>query len=202
MLSYLATALPQGTSPSAHLLAVQCALRMNTRMQVHLPKGVLRSLRLNTTSDPWHELEHARWLRPAPGNAANETTAELLDVTLLSQAPAGPDRRRAADWALRAGSSSATGAAEPLPRLAGVYLAAHTDLESGSGLGELDRMARACGAQPAELTSTLDQLAATGLLGTWQVCPDSGDLQWIFARGTGIPAGDPQWEAVRGIVRG
>jgi hypothetical protein len=171
-------------------------------MQVRLPKGVLRSLRLNTTSGPWHELEHARWLRPAPGNAANEITAELLDVTLLSQAPAGPDRRRAADWALRAGSSSEVGAIEPLPRLAGVYLAAHTYPESGSGLGELDRMARACGAQPAELLSTLDQLAATGLLGSWQACPDSGDLQWTLARGTGIPAGDPRREAVRGNVRG
>ncbi|WP_369192418.1 hypothetical protein [Streptomyces sp. R08] len=202
MLSYLATALPQDTSPSAHLLALQCALRMNTRMQVHLPKGVLRSLRLNTTSGPWHELEHARWLRPAPGNAAKEITAELLDVTLLSQAPAGPDRRRAADWALRAGSSSATGAAEPLPRLAGVYLAAHTDPESGSGLGELDQMAHACSAQPAELTGTLDQLVATGLLGAWQACPDSGDLQWTLARGTGIRVGDPRREAVRGNARG
>ncbi|MEV7346284.1 hypothetical protein [Streptomyces sp. NPDC093544] len=89
-----------------------------------------------------------------------------------------------------------------MPRLAGVSLAAHTDPKSGSGLGELDRMARACGAQPAELTGTLDQLAAAGLLGAWQACPDSGDLQWIFARGTGIPTGDPRREAVRGNVRG
>jgi hypothetical protein len=192
MLNYLATALPEDTSAAAHLLALQCALRMNTRMQVHLPKGVLRSLRLNTTSGPWHELEHARWLRPTPGNPATEITAELLDVTLLSQAPASPDRRRAADWALRAGSSSATGAAEPLPRLAGVYLAAHTDLESGSGLGEFDQMLRACGAQPAQLTSTLDQLTATGLLKSWQVCPDSGDLQWTLARGTGRRNHEPR----------
>lgn len=202
MLSYLATALPGDTSAAAHLLALQCALRMNARMQVRLPRGVLRSLRLNTTSGPWHELEHARWLRPASGNAANEIAAELLDVTLLSQASACPDRRRAADWALRAGSSSAAGAAEPLPRLAGVYLAAHTDPESGSGLGELDQMARACGTQPAELLSTLDQLAATGLLGSWQACPDSGDLQWTLTRGTGIRAGDPRPETVRGNVRG
>ena len=202
MLSYLATALPQDTSAAAHLLALQCALRMNTRMQVHLPKGMLRSLRLNTTSDPWHELEHARWLRPTHGNAANEITAELLDVTLLSQAPAGPDRRRAADWALRASSSSETGTIEPLPRLAGVYLAAHTDPESGSGLGELDQMARACGVRPAELLSTLERLAATGLLGSWQDCPDSGDLQWTLVRGRGIRAGDPRREAVRGNLRG
>ncbi|MGQ4479323.1 hypothetical protein [Streptomyces sp. SAS_276] len=182
MLSYLATALPQGTSPAAHLLAVQCALRMNTRMQVHLPKGVLRSLRLNTTLGPWLELEHARWLRPTTGNAASEIAVELLDVTLLSQAPAGPDRRRAADWALRIGSSSATGAIEPLPRLAAVYFAAHTGPASGSGVGELDQMTRACGAQPAQLTSMFDQLVEIGFLRSWQVCPDSGDLQWTLAR--------------------
>lgn len=202
MLSYLATALPEDTSAAARLLALQCALRMNARMQVRLPKGVLRSLRLNAASGPWRELEHARWLSPGPGNAPNEFAAELLDVTLLSQAPARPDRRRAADWALRAGSSSATGAAEPLPQLAGVYLAVHTDPESGSGLGELDRMAHACGVRPAELLSTLDQLAATGLLGSWHACPDSGDLQWTLARGTGIRVGDPRPETVRGNVRG
>ncbi|WP_078656035.1 hypothetical protein [Streptomyces fulvoviolaceus] len=198
MLSYLAAALPEGTSVAARLLALQCALRMNTRMQVRLPRGVLCSLCLNTASDSWHELEQARWLRTAPGNACNEITAELLDVTLLGQAPARPDRRHAADWALRAGSSSAAGATGPLPRLASVYLAAHTDPEAGSGLGELDQMARACGTRPAELPSTLDQLTATGLLGSWKACPGSGDLHWALAHGTGIRAGDRQREAARG----
>ena len=201
MLSYLATALPEDTSPDAHLLALQCALRMNTRMQVRLPRGVLRSLRLNAASGPWHELEHARWLRPAAGNA-DEIAAELLDVTLLSQAPARPDRRRAADWVLRVGSSPAAGAAEPLPRLAGVYLAAHTDPESGTGLGELDQMARACGVRPAELLGTFDQLAATGLLGPWQVCQDSGDLQWTLVHGRGICTGGPPAGSGRGEPAG
>jgi hypothetical protein len=196
MLSYLAAALPAGTSAAARLLALQCALRMNTRMQIRLPKGVLRSLRLNTASDPWRELEQAQWLRTAPGNAANEVAAELLDVTVLDQAPARPDRRRAADWALRAGSSCAAGAIGALPQLASVYLATHTDPESCSGLGELDQMARACGAQPAELLATLDRLAATGLLGSWQACSYSGDLQWILARGTATGVGDHRREAV------
>ncbi|MEU7305382.1 hypothetical protein [Streptomyces sp. NPDC007206] len=186
MLSYLAAALPAGTSAAARLLALQCALRMNTRMQVRLPKGVLRSLRLNTTPDPWRELEQARWLRTVPGNAANEIAAELLDVTVLGQAPARPDRRHAADWALRAGSSCAAGAIGALPQLASVYLTAHTDPESSSGLGELDQMARACGTQPAELPAILDRLVATGLLGSWQACPASGDLQWTLVRGTEI----------------
>ncbi|MFI0234934.1 hypothetical protein [Streptomyces sp. NPDC017086] len=185
MLSYLAAALPAGTSAAARLLALQCALRMNTRMQVRLPKGLLRSLRLNPASEQWRELEQARWLRTAPGDAANEIAAELLDVTVLGQAPSRPDRRHAADWALRASSSSAAGAIGALPQLASVYLAAHTDPESSSGLGELDQMARACGTQPAKLPATLDRLAATGMLESWQACPDSGDLQWTLARGSG-----------------
>ncbi|GHE76361.1 hypothetical protein [Streptomyces griseoaurantiacus] len=178
MLSYLAAALPENTSAAARLLALQCALRMNTHMRVRLSKGVMRSLRLNAASGPWHELEHARWLRTTPGGAANEIAAELLDLTLLGQAPARPDRRRAADWALRASSSSAVRAIGPLPRLASVYLAASTDPESGTGLGDLEQMARACGTRTAELLGTLDQLVAAGLLGSWQACPDSGDLQW------------------------
>lgn len=179
-------ALPAGTSAAARLLALRCVLRMN-RMQVRLPKGVLRSLRLNIASNPWRELAQARWLLRTPGNVANEIAAELLDVTVLGQAPARPDRRHAADWALRVGSSYAVGAIGALPQLASVYLAAHTDPESSSGLGELDQMVRACGTQPAELPATLDRLAATGLLGSWQACPDSGDLQWTLACGTGSP---------------
>ncbi|MGW4825780.1 hypothetical protein ACWEP4_44810 [Streptomyces sp. NPDC004227] len=150
---------------------------MNATMHVRLPKGVLRSLRLNAIQGPWHELEHARWLRTVPANAANEVVAELLDAALLGQAPARPDRMRAADWALRASSSVTAGAIGPLPRLASVYLAAQTDPETGSGLSELDQMARACGVPLAELPALLDQLAATGLLRSWQACSDSGDLQ-------------------------
>jgi hypothetical protein len=195
MLSYLAAALPESTSAAARLLALQCALRMNTHMRVRLSKGVLRSLRLDTAEGPWNELEHARWLRMAPGGAANEIAAELLDLTLLGQAPARPDRRRAADWALRA-SSSAARAIGPLPRLASVYFAANTDPELGTGLGDLEQMARACGTRPAELASMLDQLAITGLLGSWQACPDSGDLQWTLARGMGIRVGDYKREVL------
>jgi hypothetical protein len=186
ILSYLAAALPPGTSAAARLLALQCALRMNTKMNIRLPNGVLRSLRLHAVQDPWRELEHARWLRIIPANAANEVVAELLDAALLGQAPARPDRMRAADWALRASSSSTAGTLGPLPQLASAYLAAHTDPQAGSGLSELDQMARACGIPLAQLPVLLDQLAAAGLLRSWQACPDSGDLHWIFARGRGI----------------
>ncbi|MGW1002050.1 hypothetical protein [Streptomyces sp. NPDC002520] len=186
ILSYLAAALPAGTSAAARLLALQCALRVDIRMHVRLPNGVLRSLRLNAVQDPWRELEHARWLRIIPGNAANEVVAELLDAAVLGQAPARPDRMRAADWALRVSSSSAAGAIGPLPQLASAYLAAHADPQDGSGLSELDQMTRACGVPLAELPTLLDQLAATGLLRSWQACPDSGDLRWTLAYGRGI----------------
>ncbi|MFF4633584.1 hypothetical protein [Streptomyces griseorubiginosus] len=182
MLNYLAAALPENTSAAARLLALQCALRMNTHMRIRLPKGVMRSLRLDAAPGPWAELEHARWLRTTSGPTADEIAAELLDVTLLGQAPARPDRTRAADWALRAGSSSAVRAIGPLPRLTGVYLAANTDPETGTGLGDLEQMARACGTQTTELPDTLDQLVAAGSLGPWQTCPDSGDLQWTSAQ--------------------
>ncbi|MFB7738479.1 hypothetical protein ACFC08_29665 [Streptomyces sp. NPDC056112] len=177
ILSYLAAALPAGTSPAARLLALQCALRVNAEMHVRLPKGVLRSLRLDATPGLWHELDHARWLRPLPESTANKIVVALLDATLLGQAPARPDRMHAADWALRA---SAAGAIGPAPRLAYLYLAAHTDSEAGNGLCELGQMARACGISPAALSGTLGQLASTGLLKSWQVCPDSEDLHWIL----------------------
>ncbi|MGW0955341.1 hypothetical protein ACWDAO_07750 [Streptomyces sp. NPDC001212] len=177
MLSYLAAALPASTSAAARLLALQCALRMNAKMEARLSKGVLRSLRLNTTPGLWRELDHARWLYPLPESTANEIVVALLDATLLGQAPARPDRMRAADWALRASTAGATG---PVPRLAYLYLAAHTDPEVGSGLCELDQIARACGISPSALPNTLSQLASTGLLKTGRVRPDSEDLHWIL----------------------
>jgi hypothetical protein len=125
ILGYLAAALPPGTSAAAHLLALQRTLRMDAAMHVRLPKGMLRSLRLDTP-DVWDEWERARWLRATAASAAGGIAAELLDATLSGQAPARDHRRRAADWALRAGCPSKTGAVGPLPRLAGVYLAAHT----------------------------------------------------------------------------
>ncbi|MGW6543370.1 hypothetical protein ACWGBH_11045 [Streptomyces massasporeus] len=137
-------------------------------MHARLPHGVLRSLRLNAVQEPWCELEHARWLRSIPAPAAIEVVAELLDATLLGQAPARPDRMRAADCALRVSSSSTARASGPLPQLASAYLAAHVGPQAGSGLSEIDQMARACGVPLAELPALLDQLAATGLLGTWQ----------------------------------
>ncbi|MFD7461111.1 MULTISPECIES: hypothetical protein [unclassified Streptomyces] len=177
MLSYLAAALPANTSAAARLIALQCALRMNRSRQVQLPKGLLRSMRLDTHR-PWHELQQARWLHLLPERTANEAAAELLDVTLLEQAPARPDRRCAAQWALRASSRARANGA--LPQLASLYLAAHTSAEEGTGHSEADTMARACGTDPATLPHVLMSLAATGLLRSWRACQDSGDLHWTW----------------------
>ncbi|MDT9701508.1 hypothetical protein [Streptomyces sp. P17] len=177
MLGYLGVALPAGTSACARLLALQCALRMNAQAQVRLPAGLLRSLRLADSPASWRELERARWLCTT-SSAANAVVIELLDATLLSQAPARPDRMQAADWALRAGRPAQVGTAGSLPQLASAYLAAHSVPETGYGLCEFDRMRHDCGILPTELHGLLDQLVGADLLTSWHVCPDSGDLHW------------------------
>ncbi|MFF9157473.1 hypothetical protein ACF1AB_35220 [Streptomyces sp. NPDC014846] len=178
MLSYLAATLPDSAAPATRLLALQCALRVDNNLRVRLPKGVLRSLRLDSP-EPWHELERSRWLRTMHPSTSGEIAAQLFDAPLLGQAPARPDRRRAADWALRASRPSRTGPTGVMPRLASVYLAAHAD-SSGRGLTEPDRMARVCGLQPEELACVLDQLTAAGRLGAWQSCPYTEDLHWVL----------------------
>ncbi|MFJ3658826.1 hypothetical protein ACIPPR_36665 [Streptomyces nigra] len=153
---------------------------MDATMHVRLPKGMLRGLRLNLP-DVWDELERARWLRVMPASEAGESVAELLDATLLGQAPARDDRRHAADWALRVSCLSRGGAVGPLSRLASVYLAAHATHEAGSGWSPLEQMARTSGVEPSELPCVLDQLAKKGLLASWRVCPESYDLHWTLA---------------------
>ncbi|MGJ5831987.1 hypothetical protein [Streptomyces ossamyceticus] len=180
MLSYLAAALPDGTSPATRLIALQCALRISTSLRVSLPRGLLRSLRLGADPRPWQELEQARWLRRTPERADDEVAAVLLDAVVLGQAPARRDRRHAADWALRASSPSRVGALGPLPQLMSVYLTAHSRPETGQGLIEADRTAYECGIQPAELPPVLEQLAAAGLLNAWRITADTEDLRWIL----------------------
>ncbi|MEU3512762.1 hypothetical protein ABZ733_33855 [Streptomyces longwoodensis] len=178
MLSYLAVTLPDNTPAPARLLALQCALRVDDTLHVRLPRGLLRSLRLDAP-EFWQDLEQAHWLYASPTSTRSEIIAELFDPGLLGQAPARPDRRRAADWALRAGLSSKVGKAGGQQRLASVYLAAHTDIW-GRGLAEPDRMARACGLPPAEIQFLLHRLTATGALGSWRRCPYTGDLHWTL----------------------
>lgn len=128
--------------------------------------------------------------------------AELLDAALLSQAPAGPDRTQAADWALRATTAATAGATVgPQLQLASLYLTANADPDTGIGLAEPGQMARACGTHPACLPNTLDQLTVTGLLSSWYTCPNWGDLHRTLAYPGGdrqpVPSKDPEYPADR-----
>ena len=177
MLSYLAAALPGHTGAAARLLAVQCALRMDSEGKIRMPAGVLRSLRLGRDPLPWSELEQARWLRrtPAtPGSADQVVGAQILDGVLFAQRPARPDRRSAADWALRVARGGCVGPGDPSLRLSVLCLAAHTDLSTGRGCADMDRIARECGRVPEALFPVLDQLAT--LLASWSMAVASGDL--------------------------
>jgi len=179
MLSYLAAALPSHTGAAARLLAVQCALRMDSEAKVRLAAGVMRSLRLGRDPLPWSELEQSRWLRrtlTATGAPDGVVTAQLLDGVLFTQSPARPDRRSAADWALRMASGRCMAAGNLSLRLTALCLAAHTDASAGRGCAELERIAREAGLVPAELIAVLDRLA-TCLIG-WHVVSSSGDLHW------------------------
>jgi hypothetical protein len=177
MLSYLAAALPHDVSAAARLVALQCALRMDSRMQVRLPVGVLRSLRLSTPH-PWQELEQARWLRVRSSPRPGEVITELKDPALLGQSPSRPDRQRAADWALRAGQGARTAGEGLLGHLLSIHVAAHSDPVTGLGQRETDRMARECGVEAQDLRGALARLTAIGILKWWRVCPDTGDVQW------------------------
>ncbi|MFJ5179302.1 hypothetical protein ACIP68_36320 [Streptomyces griseoviridis] len=179
VLSYLSAALPADVSARARLFALQCALRMNAYMRVELPAGLLRGLRVDAVK-ACRELERARWLSVVNGRGAAGVAAELRDATLLAQAPARPDRRRAADWALRTGCPSRIGAAEPL-RLTGVYLAAHSDPSSSEGRSECDRIIRDCGLRGEGFHGALTRLTAKGLIEGWRICPNSGDVHWTLA---------------------
>ncbi|MDX3069044.1 hypothetical protein PV518_44065, partial [Streptomyces sp. ND04-05B] len=102
-------------------------------------------------------------------------------ATLLAQAPARPDRRRAADWALHTGCPARIGAEEPQLRLSGIYLAAHSDPSSGEGWSECDRIVRDCGMHHQGFHSALSHLRAISVLKGWRICPDSGDVHWTLA---------------------
>ncbi|MGW5207915.1 hypothetical protein ACWEQ5_25205 [Streptomyces griseoincarnatus] len=178
MLSYLAAALPHEVSAAARLVALQCALRMDSRMRVRLPVGILRSLRLSTTPRPWQELEQARWLLMLPGQRAGAVLAKLQDSALLGQSPSRPDRQRAADWALRAGRTARAASDNAVVQLMNILIAAHSDPATGRGQEDADRLTRTCGVEGHDTPEALDRLTAIGFLEWWLVRPDTGDVHW------------------------
>ncbi|MFE0739250.1 hypothetical protein [Streptomyces sp. NPDC058855] len=189
ILSYLAAALPRDMSAAARLIALQCALRMDSHMQVQLPVGVLRGLRLSAPH-LWQELEEARWLRTLPGRPG-EVAAELLDSALLSQYPSRPDRHRAADWALRAGHAARTAGEGLHVQLLDIYTRALSDPTTDRGQGEIDRMGRECALEEHGLLTAMDRLVAIGSCAWWRACPDTGDLHWYCSSEPVMGDADP-----------
>lgn len=175
MLTYLGAALPRFTSPAARLLALQCALRADTRGHVRLPAGLLRSMRLRGSRELWLELAHADWL-DLPDFRALPVQLRLLDAALLEQTPGRRARRRAADWALRP-TPLVRPAAPPALRLTALVLAAHT-CARGEHSTDMDILTRLCGHSPQQTGELLDRLVTTRILGAWQHNRETDEVFW------------------------
>ncbi len=180
MLDYLASALPSDTSAGARLIALQCALRMNDAALVRLPRGMLRSLRLEPASDAVRELVEAGWLRILP-SAERPVRIRMMDAALLAHHPARPDRLQAADWALRVACRSRPGS-DPLPMLVTLCLASRYAPGSARATTEMERLTRECGVPRSSLLMTLDHLARMRLLTYWIVDQAPEDLRWTLTR--------------------
>ncbi|MFE4492434.1 hypothetical protein ACFRKD_08230 [Streptomyces niveus] len=185
MLSYLASALPYCASPEARLLALQCTLRTDSRGRTHLPAGLQRGMRLLHNPAPWQELEAARWLHPlTPADSPphhHARTVQLLDPTVLTQAPSRIDRHQAADWALRVISSPPLSTQLSAARLTQLALTAHRSPGTTQSSTETDRLYRSCGLDPHQLEQTLDQLVVVDAITQWQFSQDSEEVNWTPA---------------------
>ncbi|WP_256338421.1 hypothetical protein [Streptomyces sp. KS_5] len=175
MLTYLGTALPQFTSPAARLLALQCALRADTRGHVRLPTGLLRGMHLRQSRELWLELAHAGWLA-LPDFRTLPVQALLLDASVLDQAPGRRVRRRGADWALRP-RPLLLPAAAPALRLTALVLAAHT-CARGEHSTDMDILTRLCGHSAQQAGELLDRLVTTHTLKAWQHNRETDEVFW------------------------
>ncbi|WP_069885792.1 hypothetical protein [Streptomyces luteocolor] len=175
MLTYLAAALPRFSSPTARLLALQCALRADRQGRVELREGFLRGMRLASHAAPWHELEHAGWLR-CTRRRRGRTEAQLLDAAALAQAPSREERARAAHWALHPAPLTAPRQAPPSVQLAALVLAVHTG--TGRGSADTDALTRLCATTPPSLEDLLDQLTRTRTLASWRRDLEAGETCW------------------------
>ncbi|AQS65579.1 hypothetical protein B1H29_36900 [Streptomyces pactum] len=174
MLTYLSATLPQFTSPAARLLALQCALRSDTRGHVTVADGLLRSMRLRGRRELWLELAQAGWLEttsPRPGSVA----VRLLDATVLDQAPGRGARRRAAHWALHPTPLVLPAAAPAVLRLTALALASHTFRTE-----DLDAVSRLCGNSPQQTMELLDRLVSARTLAAWHHHQDTDEVLWQF----------------------
>lgn len=174
MLTYLSAALPQFTSPAARLLALQCALRADTLGHVTVTDGLLRTMRLRGRRELWLELAQAGWLetvrsRPGP------VTVQVLDTTVLDQAPGRSMRRRAAHWALHPTPLALSAAAPAALRLTALALASHP-----FNTEDLDAVSRLCGHSPQQTVELLDRLVSAHTLVSWRHRQDTGEVLWQF----------------------
>ncbi|MFB8183374.1 hypothetical protein ACFC8N_46905 [Streptomyces sp. NPDC055966] len=180
MLTYLASALPRFTSPAARLLALQCALRADTRGCVRLPSGLLRGMRLHGRAEVWEELAHGSWLRP-PDLRAATVEVQLLDAAVRDQAPGRTARRQAAHWALQPWPMAVRGATPPAARLVALALAAHLSPGSAHHTVDMDVLARLCGHSPHQTAELLDRLVVTRALASWHHDRGTDEVAWQLA---------------------
>ncbi|MFD4937237.1 hypothetical protein [Streptomyces virginiae] len=186
MLSYLAAALPPSASPQARLLALQCALRADRHGRVEMPAGLLRGMLLEgREAGVWQELEQARWLHHTrlPSGCHQ---AQLLDTTVLTQAPGRTLRAQAAGLILRWAHSCHTGAQPAVVRLTAVALKAHRSPDSTSGSADLADFARICALPEEHLNEAVQRLADAGMLSAWSLNTSTGELHWR-TEGTDAP---------------
>ncbi|MFF7975902.1 hypothetical protein [Streptomyces sp. NPDC007905] len=176
MLTYLAAALPRFTSPAARLLALQCALRCDTRGQVRLPAGLLRGMRLHGHQEAWEELIQTGWLT-SPDLRSATVTVQVLDPAVLDQAPGRNARRQAAHWALRPSPMVLPAAAPLILRLTALAVAAQSALPARHGT-DMDLLARMCGHSPAQIAELLDRLVAIRTLTAWTYDRTTDEVLW------------------------
>ncbi|WP_327228629.1 hypothetical protein OG229_38430 [Streptomyces platensis] len=183
MLSYLAAALPAEADAAARLLALQGALRATASGRLHLPAGLLRSLRLNQQPSPWQGLEQVGWLIRLPAGITGVprgVTAQLLDAAVLTQAPRRQDRAHAADKALRLTSCRALRNLPASDRLTALTLVTHLSPGSVQGAIEADRIGRVCAVPPDILAATLDRLVTARVTDWWSYDQGAEDITWAL----------------------
>ncbi|MEV8597591.1 hypothetical protein [Streptomyces sp. NPDC052012] len=175
MLTYLGTALPRFTSPAARLLALQCALRADTRGHVRLRTGLLRGMRLRGHRELWQELAQAGWLE-LPDLRSAPLRLRLLDATVLDQVPGRRARCRAAHWALHP-TPLALPAATAALRLTALVLAAHTSGQAENS-ADMDILTRLCGHSAQQTAELLDRLVAMRVLAAWHHSQHTDEVFW------------------------
>ncbi|MFD3585834.1 hypothetical protein [Streptomyces sp. NPDC058683] len=175
-LTYLAAALPQFTSPAARMLAVQCALRADTRGRALLPAGLLRGMRLHGRTEIWEELACGVWLQH-PDVRSAPVDVQLLDATVLDQIPGRRTRCCAAHWALRPTPLHLPTTSPPAMRLITLILAAHiTDLAPHTV--DTEALTRLSGHSRQQTAELLDRLIAVRVLTAWRQHQDTDEVLW------------------------